>query len=266
MSLMGLVNWWGVKKAGEAQTMYPKTSLTLNMYLKTSHVPSMHPPVHNAGTLQEHLSATIQLLLTITLQAHVEVAFEMWRKWYWQSHWMQMLRLHVKCEWNVSGQNIGKTFCQSLKCSQHVNTHFHRTSPPVSIKADDNHEKQRVINISENPSELPSEEGSKGKEPEGEQPLKWIKPATSEEVKQPRPIKRTTRSQDETHCRVCCCWVWIDNRQLTVYSYTRVGWLGFCQNWLPTPQGKVGFATCQLTNLLSSLKDLWCSSVMFGGL
>ena len=103
----------------------------LKMHLKTSHVPSMYPPVHNAGTLQEHLSTTIQLLLAITLQAHVEVTFQMWRKCYWWSHWMQMLRLHVKCEWNVSGQNIGRTFCQSLECSQHVNIHFHRPSPPV---------------------------------------------------------------------------------------------------------------------------------------
>ena len=101
------------------------------MYLKMSHVPSMYPPVHNAGTLKEHLSTTIQLLLAITLQAHVEVTFQMWRKCYWQSHWMQMLRLHLKCEWNVSGWNIGRTFCQSLQCSQHVNTCFHRPSPPV---------------------------------------------------------------------------------------------------------------------------------------
>ena len=50
---------------------------------------------------------------------------------------MQMFRLHLKCEWNVSGRNIGRTFCQSLKCSQHVNTCFHRPSPPVSITFND---------------------------------------------------------------------------------------------------------------------------------
>ena len=48
---------------------------------------------------------------------------------------MQMLRLHLKWKWNVSGQNIGRTFCQSLQCSQHVNTHFHRPSPPVWTKS-----------------------------------------------------------------------------------------------------------------------------------
>ena len=47
------------------------------MYLKTSHVPSMYPLGHNAGTLQEHLSTTVQMLLAITLQAHVEVTFQM---------------------------------------------------------------------------------------------------------------------------------------------------------------------------------------------
>ena len=88
-------------------------------------------PVHNAGTLQEHLSTTIQLLLAITLQAHVDVTFQMWQKCYWWSHCRQMLRLHFKCEWNVSGWNIGRTLWQSLKCSQHVNTCFHRPSPPV---------------------------------------------------------------------------------------------------------------------------------------
>ena len=93
----------------------------------TQHV----PPVHNAGTLQEHLSTTIQLSLAITLQAHVDVTFQMWQKCYWWSHCRQMLRLHLKCEWNVSGRNIGRTLWQSLKCSQHVNTRFHRPLPPV---------------------------------------------------------------------------------------------------------------------------------------
>ena len=102
------------------------------VHVKMIHVPSMYRSLHNAGTLQEHLSTTIQLLLAITLQAHVDVTFQMWRKYYWQSHWTQMLRLHMKCEWNVSSWNIGGTFCQSLKCSQHVNTRFHRPSPPVT--------------------------------------------------------------------------------------------------------------------------------------
>ena len=52
-----------------------------------THVTSMYGPLHNAGTLQEHLSTTIQLLLAITLQAHV--------------------RLHLKCEGNVVGDHIG---------------------------------------------------------------------------------------------------------------------------------------------------------------
>ena len=57
--------------------MYDLFSGTFKMYLKMSHVPSMYSPVHNAGTLQEYLPNTIQLLLTITFQAHVEVTFVM---------------------------------------------------------------------------------------------------------------------------------------------------------------------------------------------
>ena len=96
---------------------------------------AMYTPVHNASTLQEHLLATIQLLLAITLQAHAEVTFQMWRMCILWEHWKQMLRLHLKYEWNVSGRNIEGTFCQSLKCSQYVNTHFQRPSPlvPVSL-------------------------------------------------------------------------------------------------------------------------------------
>ena len=67
---------------------------------------------HIAGTCWGYILNVKEMLLLITLDANVEVI--------------------LKCEWNVSGRNIGGTFCQSLKCSQRVNTCFHRPSPPVS--------------------------------------------------------------------------------------------------------------------------------------
>ena len=52
-------------------------SYILNVPQNESSIPDVPSPVHNAGTLQEHLSTTIQLLLAITLQAHVDVTFQM---------------------------------------------------------------------------------------------------------------------------------------------------------------------------------------------
>ena len=64
-----------------------------------------------------------------------------------------MLRLHFKCEWNVSGWNIGRTLWQSLKCSQHVNTGFHRPSPPVfgniARKCQGNRKTRNILNVLE---------------------------------------------------------------------------------------------------------------------
>ena len=87
--------------------MYPKTRLTFKMYLKMSHVHTCPQCKHIARTSVSHNSTVIgnhiagtcwgyisnvkDVYLVGTLEANVEVTFEIWVKCIWQEYWRNFL-------------------------------------------------------------------------------------------------------------------------------------------------------------------------------